>query len=280
MLLVGPVEERLTDRQGPGVGLGAQPVAGVLVLGDDELEGAVGLDVHLLLVQGRPGARAAAAEAGAGEEVEADPLGFAPRPPDPVVVRPVEAGPEVVVVGVLADDLDGLVTGADEHGLFGAPVLEDALQPTPQQAGQHAEALGPVQGILGVALLQDGLPGVGEEVTELPPRRAVDDLLGGLVHHRRPRSRSHGIRRRGRRPGSRGRSPTGRGSGCPPCEAAGRRRRRPRRWRRGSARTGRAPPGAPCGGRDPRPGVDPASSQARLQPAAVLISSSGRPMSQ
>ena len=98
---------------------------------------------HLLI-----GLGTAAAEAGPREEVEADPLGFAPRPPDPVVVLPVEAGAEVVVVGVLTNDLHRLVTGPDQHGLFGAPVLEDALDPTTQQPGQHAEALRPVERVL------------------------------------------------------------------------------------------------------------------------------------
>jgi hypothetical protein len=195
VLLVAPVEERLADRQRPGVGLGAQPVAGVLTLGDDELEGAVGLDVHLLLVQGGAGPGTTAAEAGAGEEVEADPLGLASGPPDPVVVPPVERRPEVVVVGVLPDDLDRLVTGADEYGMRRSPVLQHALQRASQQAGQHAEALGPVEGILRVALRQDGLTGLGQEITELPPGGAVDHLLGDLVHHRRPSSRSHGMRR-------------------------------------------------------------------------------------
>ena len=133
--LVPLVEEGLADRERPGVGLGAQPVPRVLALGDDQLEGAVGLDVHLLLVHGGARARTTAAEAGAGEEVEADPLRVAPGAPDPVVVLPVERGAEVVVVGVLADDLDGLVAGADQHGLRGPAVLELASRAPRAAAG-------------------------------------------------------------------------------------------------------------------------------------------------
>ena len=53
--LAALVEKRLADGQAPGVGLGAQPVPGCSSLGDDHLEAAVGLDVHLLLVQRGPG---------------------------------------------------------------------------------------------------------------------------------------------------------------------------------------------------------------------------------
>ena len=37
-------------------------------------------------------------------------------------------------------------------------------------------------GSVGIALGEDRLTGVGQEVAELPPRGAVDDLLGDLVH--------------------------------------------------------------------------------------------------
>ncbi len=190
MGLVPLVEERLADGEAPRVGLRAQPVPGMLSLRDDQLEGAVGLDVHLLLVQRGAGAGPAAAEAGAREQVEADPLGVAARAPDPVVVLPVERRAEVVVVGVLSDDLDGLVAGADQLGLGGAPVLELVLQRAAQQAGQHPVALGAVERIVGVALGQDHLARVGEQVAELAPRGAVDHLLFDLVHRDAPQPRA------------------------------------------------------------------------------------------
>ena len=61
-------------------------------------------------------------------------------------------------------------------------VLEVGLQRAAQQPGEHPEALGPVERVVGVALGQDRLAGVGEQVAELPPRGAVDDLLRDLVH--------------------------------------------------------------------------------------------------
>ena len=63
VVLLTLVEERLADGQASGVCLGAQPVAGMLPLRDDQLERAVGLDVHLLLVHRGAGAGTAAAEA-------------------------------------------------------------------------------------------------------------------------------------------------------------------------------------------------------------------------
>ena len=67
-------------------------------------------------------------------------------------------------------------------GWAARPYSSCALQRAAQQPGEHAEPLGTVERIVGIALGEDGLAGVGEEVAELPPRGAVDDLLGDLVH--------------------------------------------------------------------------------------------------
>ncbi len=182
MALVALVKEGLADGDAPSVRIGAQPVPRMLPLRNDHLEAAVGLYVHLLLVQRGARAGATAAEARTREEVEADPLRLAARAPDAVVVLPVERSAEIMVVRVLRHDLDGLVAHADQLGLGGPAVLEPALQRPSQQPGEHAVPLGTVERVVGIALGENGLAGVGEEVTELPPRRAVHDLLGDLVH--------------------------------------------------------------------------------------------------
>ena len=66
-------------------------------------------------------------------------------------------------------------------------VFEMGLQRSAQQTGQHAESLGPVEGVVGVAVRQDRLSSGREEVAELPPRGAVDDLLCDLVHQVPPK---------------------------------------------------------------------------------------------
>src|SRR3954468_14710536 len=119
----------------------------MLALRDDELEGPVGLEPHLLLVHRVAGARPPATETAAREQVEAEPPGIAARAPDAVVVPAVERSPEVVVVGVLADDLDGLVACPHEHGFGGATVLELRFEGAAEQAGEHPEPLGSLERI-------------------------------------------------------------------------------------------------------------------------------------
>src|ERR1700722_16952477 len=96
MFLVRAVEERLSDSEASRVGLGSQPIPWMLALGNYDLEAAVRLEVHLLLVHGGTNPRSAAAESAPREEIEADPFCLAPRAPYAVVVLSVERGAKVV----------------------------------------------------------------------------------------------------------------------------------------------------------------------------------------
>ena len=151
-----------------------------------------------------------------------------PRAPHAVVVPARDRRPEIQVVRVLGDDLDRLVTHADQRGMGGVAVLESALERAPQQAREHAVALGDVERIVEAwaqHLVAHGL----ERVAELGPRRARSDLGQYVVSHRSPLCRSADDtrrsaraprRHRARSPRAKDRARRARAAGCRPTTPA------------------------------------------------------------
>ena len=63
-------------------------------------------------------------------------------------------------------------------GTSGRPYSRRLSERAAQEPGEHPEAFGAIERIVRVAGVEDHLARVGEEVAELSPGGAVDDLLG------------------------------------------------------------------------------------------------------
>ena len=135
------VEEGLAHDQRSAPGRHGQPVPFVVPAAHDQLESAVGVDVELrgLDVSGRR--HPAALPVVSGLRAEAEVFDSVAPAGDPVVVVAANGGRLVVVVRVVASQLDRLVGHPVQHGRSGVGVLHERHQSAAGQAGQVPVAL-------------------------------------------------------------------------------------------------------------------------------------------
>ena len=178
--LVRAILEGLAHDQRRGVGLHAQPVARLLAAREEDLEAAVGVDLHLARVEvaGLAAARLRAVAARVGAEAEVV-HGAAPAR-DPVLVLAADRRVLVVVVGVVGADLHRLVRGAAQHREQRVGELDVRLERHAREARQVAEALGAIEGVHRRAGPQHHVAGALQRVAEIGPGRAVENALRGI----------------------------------------------------------------------------------------------------
>jgi len=94
-----------------------------------------------------------------------------------IAVAAIQARVLVEVVGVVGADLRGLVTGDGELRELGIRALDVHLQPDAHQPAEIAKAFGAIECVRRRFRAQDLIPRALQNLTELMPRLAGDDLL-------------------------------------------------------------------------------------------------------
>ena len=180
-LLGCAVQKRLPHDQRAALRRHRQPVPLVAPAAHDQLEAAVLADVELggLDVAGGRHPPTLPVVSGMGAETEIL-HGVAPAG-DPVVVVAADGGRLVVVVGVVAAQLDGLVGDPVEYGSAGVGVFHESHQAAARQAAEVAVALGLVEGVAGCAGETQRCSGGLEGVAEFVPGAAADHALLGDI---------------------------------------------------------------------------------------------------
>ena len=162
------VEVGLAHHEAGGVRRERQPVLLVRGGAGDDLDGAVVLHDEVAVGQLAGGRHRAVLGVAVGLGADAEVGDRAARAGDPVGAVAADVRRQVDVVGVVGPELDAVQLV--QAGEVGIGVLDRRVQHLPEQAGQVAVALGPVERGVRRAVAQHDLAGLLQGAAELRPR--------------------------------------------------------------------------------------------------------------
>ena len=185
------VEVGLPHDEAGGVGREGQPVLLLRRGADDDLDAAVVLHDEVAVGQLAGGRHRAVLGVAVGLRADAEVRDRAARAGDPVGAVAADVRRQVHVVGVVGAELDAVELV--QAGEVGIGVLDRRVQHLPEQAGQVAVALGPVEWGVRCVLPEHDLAGLLQSAAEIRPRLPGVHLCRLVCHDsstRKSRTRS------------------------------------------------------------------------------------------